>query len=80
MPAFNESQLEQALVELFKKEGYDYIYGENISRDTRDVILYDDLRFYLRKKYEVDHITEDEINRQSPDWKLQMGVVCMQRM
>ena len=27
------------------------------------VILYDDLRFYLRKKYEVDHITEDEINR-----------------
>ena len=63
MPAFNESQLEQAFVELFKKEGYDYIYGENISRDTRDVILYDDLRFYLRKKYEVDHITEDEINR-----------------
>ena len=50
MPAFNESQLEQAFVELFKKEGYDYIYGENISRDTRDVILYDDLRFYLRKK------------------------------
>ena len=27
MPAFNESQLEQAFVELFKKEGYDYIYG-----------------------------------------------------
>ena len=80
MPAFNESQLEQAFVELFKKEGYDYIYGENISRDTRDVILYDDLRFYLRKKYEVDHITEDEIIGQSPDWKLQMGVVCMQRM
>ena len=64
MPAFNESQLEQAFVELFKKEGYDYIYGENISRDTRDVILYDDLRFYLRKKYEVDYITEDEGNRQ----------------
>ena len=63
MPAFNESQLEKAFVELFKKEGYDYVYGESILRDTRDVILYDDLRFYLRKKYEVDHITEDEINR-----------------
>ena len=63
MPYFSESQLEQAFVELFKKEGYDYVYGESISRDTRDVILYDDLRLYLRKKYEADHITEDEINR-----------------
>lgn len=63
MPYFSESQLEQAFVELFKKEGYDYVYGESISRDTRDVILYDDLRLYLRKKYETDHITEDEINR-----------------
>ena len=61
MPYFSESQLEQAFVELFKKEGYDYVYGESISRDTRDVILYDDLRLYLRKKYEADHITEDEI-------------------
>lgn len=80
MPAFNESQLEQAFVELFKKEGYDYIYGENISRDTRDVILYDDLRFYLRKKYEVDHITEDEINRAIARLETSDGVVCMQRM
>ena len=63
MPYFSESQLEQAFVELFKKEGYDYVYGESISRDTRDVILYDDLRLYLRKKYEADHITEDEISR-----------------
>lgn len=39
MPAFNESQLEKAFVELFKKEGYDYVYGESILRDTRDVIL-----------------------------------------
>ena len=63
MPAFNESQLEQAFVELFKKEGYDYIYGENISRDTRDVILYDDLRHFLQKRYKTEGITEDEINR-----------------
>lgn len=63
MLQFNETQLEQAFVELFKAEGYDYVYGESISRDTRDVILYDDLRLYLRKKYETDHITEDEISR-----------------
>lgn len=38
MTAFNEAQLEQAFVELFKAEGYDYVHGENISRDTRDVL------------------------------------------
>ena len=49
MNNFNEAQLEQAFVELFKAEGYDYVHGENISRDTRDVILYDDLRAFLRE-------------------------------
>ena len=39
------------------------MHGESITRDTRDVILYDDLRLYLQKKYEADYITEDEINR-----------------
>lgn len=63
MAYFNEAQLEQVFVELFKKEHYDYMHGESITRDTRDVILYDDLRLYLQKKYEADHITEDEINR-----------------
>ena len=63
MAYFNEAQLEQVFVELFKKEYYDYVHGESITRDTRDVILYDDLRLYLQKKYETDHITEDEINR-----------------
>ena len=76
MPAFNESQLEKAFVELFKKEGYDYVYGESILRDTRDVILYDDLRFYLRKKYEVDHITEDEINRAIRSEERRVGKEC----
>ncbi len=38
MSAFNEAQLEQAFVELFKAEGYDNVHGESISRDTRDVL------------------------------------------
>lgn len=63
MAAFNEAQLEQAFVELFKNEGYDYVHGENITRDTRDVILYDDLRHFLQKRYKTEGITEDEINR-----------------
>lgn len=63
MTVFNEAQLEQAFVELFKKEGYDYVHGENITRDARDVILYDDLRHFLQKRYKAEGITEDEISR-----------------
>ena len=63
MSAFNEAQLEQVFVALFKKVGYDYVHGENITRDTRDVILYDDLRHFLQKRYKAEGITEEEINR-----------------
>ena len=63
MVAFNEAQLEQAFIELFKGEGYDYIHGDSIDRDSRDVILYDDLRSFLKKKHQAEGITEDEINR-----------------
>lgn len=63
MSKFNEAQLEQAFVELFKQENYDYVHGENIVRDTRDIILYDDLRSFLKSKHANDAITEDEINR-----------------
>lgn len=63
MAAFNEAQLEQAFVKLFKAEGYDYMHGENISRDTRDVILNDDLRTFLREQHKAQGITDDEINR-----------------
>ena len=41
MAAFNEAQLEQAFVRLFKGEDYDYVHGENFCRDTRDVLKYD---------------------------------------
>ena len=63
MAIFNEAQLEQAFVELFKKEGYDYVHGGNIVRDSRDVVLYDDLRDFLRENHKAEGITDDEINR-----------------
>ena len=63
MTRFIEAQLEQAFIDLFKGERYDYIHGENIDRDSRDVILYDDLRRFLKRKYRAESITEDEINR-----------------
>ena len=62
MAVFNESQLEQAFVELFREQGYDYVPGDSIIRDTRDVLLYDDLRGFLRRQYRHVGITENEIS------------------
>lgn len=61
MAYFNETQLEQAFVELFKEQGYDYVHGDDIQRDSRDVLLYDDLRIFLRSQYRHVGITENEI-------------------
>lgn len=61
MSPFNEAQLEEVFVDQFKEQGYEYVHGENIARDTRDVLLYDDMRSYLHKRYKADGITDGEI-------------------
>lgn len=48
---FTEDQLEQAIIELFEKQGYDYVLGENIHRQYEDILLEDDLRTYLSNRY-----------------------------
>ena len=61
MPYFNESQLEQAIIDLLKEQEYEYIKGENIVRDLDEVVLRDDLAQYLRNRYKNDGITEQEV-------------------
>lgn len=48
---FTEDQLEQAIIELFKLQGYTYVHGENIHRQYADILLEDDLRSYLLSQY-----------------------------
>lgn len=62
MNRFNEAQLEQTFIELFNRQGYEYVHGDSISRDVRDVLLYDDLRDFLRRQYRHVGITENEIS------------------
>ncbi|MCM1316335.1 MAG: type I restriction endonuclease subunit R [Muribaculaceae bacterium] len=59
---FNEHTLELAIMELFQDEEYIYTNGENISRDISEVLLIDDLRKYLNKRYGNDGITQSETN------------------
>lgn len=57
MPHFNEHALELSIMELFQQEGYIYTNGENIHKETSDVLLHDDMRMYLQNRYREVGIT-----------------------
>ena len=52
MPHFNEHALEMAIMELFQQEDYLYTNGEQVHKEVNDVLLRDDLRMFLRSRYE----------------------------
>jgi type I restriction enzyme, R subunit len=60
--SFTEEKLEQAVIDLFKAEGYDHTNGENIHKELPDVLLRDDLKQYFLNRYSSDDITLNEIN------------------
>jgi type I restriction enzyme R subunit len=59
--AFNEHALEMSIMKLFENKGYIHISGNEITRDKSEVLLVDDLKAYLRKRYHGDGITDSEI-------------------
>ena len=61
--AFQEADLENLIVDLIKDKGYDYVHGDNLTREYEDVILEDDLRAFLSKRYAENGITDNEITR-----------------
>lgn len=63
MSKFNEAELESAITELFKQEGYTHINGETLHRKYTDILLADDLKAFLAGRYEAENITPAEIER-----------------
>lgn len=61
MPKFSEAQLEQAIVELFQDNGYDYVNGDTLHRKFDDVLLEDDMRNFLNRRYA--DITNTELEK-----------------
>ena len=55
----NESTLEDAIIEYLQIRGYQYTHGSKIHKKQIDVIIADDLKAYLLRKY--SDITENEI-------------------
>ncbi len=60
---FNEEQLENAIIELFVQQGYTHVFGDSIHRRLEDILLEDDLRAYLEKRYRDDNLTESKIQK-----------------
>ena len=62
MSFFNESTLEEAIIEHFKNDVfYDHKYGSDLHKEKSEVILEDDLQFYLLRNYLDKKITDIEI-------------------
>ena len=56
----NESKLELSVMEMLGQEGYEYISGETLLRETTDVLLRDDMKAYLMSAYADEGITSSE--------------------
>ncbi len=62
MSKFTEEKLEQAIIELLGEQGYPYYPGGTLERTPSEVLLKDDLRAFLAKRYAADGITAGEID------------------
>lgn len=58
MRRFNEASLEQVVIERLEENGFTYVYGDDIERETTDVLIREDLISYLKKQY--PELTEAE--------------------
>ena len=62
MLKFDEHALEMSIIKLLDDKGYIHISGNNIVREKSEVLLVDDLKEFLQKKYAGDELTENEID------------------
>ena len=62
MQNFNEHSLEISIIKLLEDKGYTHVYGSDIVRSKAEVLLLDDLKTFLHKKYKDENLTESEIN------------------
>ncbi|TMO99505.1 type I restriction endonuclease [Pseudoalteromonas sp. S3260] len=59
---FTEAKLEQAVVELLGEQGYPHLLGGELTRNNSDVLIKDDLRAFLSKRYAKNNITTGEVD------------------
>ena len=58
---FTEAQLEQAFIDLLHEEEVPHVVGGEILRAPEEVLIIEDLKAFLQKKYQSEGITTSEI-------------------
>ena len=58
---FTESELEKAIIELFIRQGYIYLHGDESHRQFKEVLLYDELKAFLLSRY--PDLTQSELSK-----------------
>lgn len=58
---FNEAELERAIIELFKREDYEHLNGDEIHRTTDETLLLDDLRDFISTRYADENLSTTEL-------------------
>jgi len=61
---FTEAQLEDSIIRLLGEQGYPHVLGSEIDRGLHnegEVLIVEDLRAFLAKRYASDKITDSEI-------------------
>lgn len=57
-----ESQYEEAMIKLLQQCKWTYTHGDNIHRNLTDPLIEEDLREFLKARYNEKNFTEDEMN------------------
>lgn len=60
---FTEDELEKAIITLFEQQGYAHIHGDNIHRLFNEILLEEDMRFFLASHYADENLTDGEMAR-----------------
>ena len=58
---FDEVALERAIIELFKREGYEHLNGNEIHRTLDEILLLDDLRNFISTRYANENLSATEL-------------------
>ncbi|MGE0087833.1 MAG: type I restriction endonuclease subunit R [Desulfococcaceae bacterium] len=59
---FTEEKLEKAILQLLQSQGYPHFKGQDIPREPSEVLIKEDLKTHLSRRYAADNITSGEIN------------------
>ena len=60
---FNEAELERAIIELFEREGYKHLNGDEIHKTTDETLLLDDLRDFISTRYASENLSTTELQK-----------------